>query len=419
MTPKTLYRLASGSMLAIALLFISPIPASAQTECTAAKVSVKGFPAKRGDETVITDKTTANLGDWITVQIEVIPCPPAKTTANTTTQPPPAGGTKPTGTAATPGKDQALPPTGSRLPAPDGTNPVTPPAPPLPSDQSWIPGLKQSDLWLLVPYLNARQLKGVYPTAIDPQNHMLTFHLSRTEASKQAWRDLLSKPDFTERKMSFSVGLEDKEQFPTSAILSLVVMQWQWFLLAAAVFLLVLYIFFRLAASTPIIRDGGITKGGIPKVSVLWKRNPAGVELAPFSLARSQMAFWFFMVISAFVLIWLIIGDTDTVTSGMLVLIGISAGTALGSTAIDSSSEDPPSAEKSRGFINDILSDGKGISFHRFQIVIWTIVLGFVFVRNVIGHLAMPDFGTTLLTLMGISSGTYLGMKLPEKPPGT
>ena len=27
----------------------------------------------------------------------------------------------------------------------------------------------------------------------------------------------------------------------------------------------------------------------------------------------------------------------------------------------------------------------------------------------------MPEFSTTLLGLMGISSGTYLGFKLPEK----
>jgi len=27
----------------------------------------------------------------------------------------------------------------------------------------------------------------------------------------------------------------------------------------------------------------------------------------------------------------------------------------------------------------------------------------------------MPDFDTTTLALMGISSGTYLGFKIPEK----
>jgi hypothetical protein len=30
-------------------------------------------------------------------------------------------------------------------------------------------------------------------------------------------------------------------------------------------------------------------------------------------------------------------------------------------------------------------------------------------------HLIMPEFDGTLLTLMGLSSGTYLGFKLPEK----
>jgi len=130
------------------------------------------------------------------------------------------------------------------------------------------------------------------------------------------------------------------------------------------------------------------------------------------------MAFWFFLVITAFVLIWMIIGDTDTITPGVLVLIGISAGTALGATAIDSgkrkTTPEPVRGEESRGFLNDILSDGTGVSFHRFQIVVWTIVLGFIFSRRVLNHLAMPDFGTNLLTLMGISSGTYLGLKLPE-----
>jgi hypothetical protein len=27
----------------------------------------------------------------------------------------------------------------------------------------------------------------------------------------------------------------------------------------------------------------------------------------------------------------------------------------------------------------------------------------------------MPEFGATLLALMGISAGTYLGFKIPEK----
>ena len=69
----------------------------------------------------------------------------------------------------------------------------------------------------------------------------------------------------------------------------------------------------------------------------------------------------------------------------------------------------------SRGFLNDLVTGNEGISFHRFQIVVWTVVLGFVFVTEVYQRLAMPEFSATLLTLMGITSGTYLGFKFPEQ----
>jgi hypothetical protein len=69
----------------------------------------------------------------------------------------------------------------------------------------------------------------------------------------------------------------------------------------------------------------------------------------------------------------------------------------------------------SKGFWSDVLSDEEGIQFHRFQIVVWTTVLGVVFLHAVWVRLAMPEFDATLLALMGISSGTYLGFKIPEK----
>ena len=37
-----------------------------------------------------------------------------------------------------------------------------------------------------------------------------------------------------------------------------------------------------------------------------------------------------------------------------------------------------------------------------------------MFVHTVWTTLAMPDFDNTLLGLMGISSGTYIGVKMPE-----
>ena len=62
----------------------------------------------------------------------------------------------------------------------------------------------------------------------------------------------------------------------------------------------------------------------------------------------------------------------------------------------------------------DILSDANGISFHRFQVAAWTLVLGIIFCIAVYKVLAMPDFNGSLLALLGISAGTYLGLKIPE-----
>jgi len=69
----------------------------------------------------------------------------------------------------------------------------------------------------------------------------------------------------------------------------------------------------------------------------------------------------------------------------------------------------------SSGFLRDILSDSTGYSFHRFQIFAWTIVLGIIFVSSVYNNLTMAEFSPTLLGLMGLSAGTYIGFKLPEQ----
>ena len=73
------------------------------------------------------------------------------------------------------------------------------------------------------------------------------------------------------------------------------------------------------------------------------------------------------------------------------------------------------SAPASSGFLRDILSDSSGYSFHRFQIFAWTIVLGIIFVSSVYNNLTMPEFSSTLLGLMGLSAGTYIGFKFPEQ----
>lgn len=229
-------------------------------------------------------------------------------------------------------------------------------------------------------------------------------------------------------------------------------------------------LFIYLALSTSILRDPA---------------QPVRADgLSPVSLGRCQMAFWFFLVAGAFVFLWLVTGrgDLDTITDSTLVLLGISAGTALGAAFVPDKNEggaDTPvvnyradlAAAKQRlltlkndraifaktpdsagsletngkdiqeanaalrkgeenlaayrranphQFLTDLLSeDGKTVTFHRFQVVGWTLVLGIVFVSEVLTRLAMPTFSSTLLLLMGISSGTYIGFKFTPNKPST
>lgn len=317
----------------------------------------------------------------------------------------------------------------------------------------------------LVLFINSLQINGIKINKVD-DNHA-EFFLRHTEESKGNWAKLLKQRDgFFTNKVSVSIGLEDEEPVKSSVKdFELIFVKKFWFLLCLGLFGIILILFIRLASKSNIIRDSG------PKPKDSRK---------PFSIGRTQMAFWFFLVIVSFPLIWLITGEPSEITGSILALMGISSGTALGATAIDTNklknlkdkllkneTEKPAMKEhikeietllnqatsisekenlnlelqdlkikikeiddfkklnpnfskgrKSDGFINDILSDNTGFSFHRFQILIWTIVLGIIFIVEVISNLQMPEFDDTLLMLMGISSGTYIGFKFPEQQPG-
>jgi len=147
-----------------------------------------------------------------------------------------------------------------------------------------------------------------------------------------------------------------------------------------------------------------------------------------FSLGRSQLAFWTVIVISSFIYVFLKCStaqhfDIPNLNDVNLALLGIAAGTTLVSKTIDNSQRDadgdaiPQQDYPSKGFFIDIISDEKGVSIHRLQNVIWTIVVGAIYIGYVANHPQLPDgtiITTQLLALMGISTGAYLGLKINE-----
>lgn len=272
-------------------------------------------------------------------------------------------------------------------------------------DGNTIQDCKQQGIAL---FLDGKQIKGLVP---DNDKGRLLYHLDHTTDSEDTWADLLGDPPldhrFWERPTRVSVGLENGLPIESNATFNLVRIRQGYFWSCSVLFLLLLAALIWLALSTDLLRDSG--------------PNPAQ-GLKPFSLARCQMAFWFVIVVGSFLFIWLVTGDLDILNTSTLVLIGIGSGTALGAAVIDAGNAkeaaaagNPPAPKKSVDFLRDLLNDAAGISFHRFQMLVWTLVLAVIFFYGAWHRLEMPEFSATLLALQGISAGTYLGFKIPEQ----
>ena len=131
-----------------------------------------------------------------------------------------------------------------------------------------------------------------------------------------------------------------------------------------------------------------------------------------YSLGRVQMAFWLVASAFGYVFIWVLSGQyINVVTAATFTLLGITGATGLAAKAIDGNAA--PSA--TRGFLMDILSDGRGgVKLHRIQVAIWTLILGAIFVWNILDQLILTDFDANLLILLGIANGVYAGFKMQE-----
>ena len=309
-------------------------------------------------------------------------------------------------------------------------------------------------------YLGGHKLTRSSPSLADVHQEYMRFHLQIHPDDRDAWVQILYQArEAEDHKVPLSIGLKDNMQtFGSEVELALIVYPRYTFLVIGLLAALLVATVI-LSVRTDLLRDGSVPP-------------PLPARL-PYNLGRVQMAFWFYLVIASYLYVWLITGEYNTVTNSVLALIGISAGTGVAAvlldkqkveevltqrtklemqrTALISRIEDlsaakpaagsqldqelqqkknslteiqaqlahspaPPQPAVSSGFLKDILSSGEGIGFHRFQMVVWTMVFGIIFVRSVYRELAMPNFDTSLLGLMGLSSGTYIGFKFPEKP---
>ncbi|NOU19998.1 MAG: hypothetical protein HOO91_20765 [Bacteroidales bacterium] len=141
-------------------------------------------------------------------------------------------------------------------------------------------------------------------------------------------------------------------------------------------------------------------------------------EKKPFSYSRVQLAWWTWIIITAFITIIFANGGTIPVLStSTLILLGISAGTTSIANIIDVSdpSQSRHQNEKGEGLLYDIIADANGASIHRLQAVLFNIIFGIWMLVTVYNKMdIIPPINTNCLVLLGISAGTYSVVKTSE-----
>ncbi|MDR3693748.1 hypothetical protein [Mucilaginibacter sp.] len=187
--------------------------------------------------------------------------------------------------------------------------------------------------------------------------------------------------------------------------------------------IVIIILFIGVAWKSNLLRDPVADKDAFMTAAKLTKyANVTDINLIPkaFSLARTQLAVWTVVISCTYIYLGLIehFSLTDIgISTTILTLMGISAGTTAIGSAIDNTNPSQQGAQyPSDNFLMDILSDQNGVNIHRFQNVIWTVIAVLLFLSKVrymdCGQL--PTLDSTLIALTGISSATYLGLKVNE-----
>jgi hypothetical protein len=245
----------------------------------------------------------------------------------------------------------------------------------------------------------------------DPAKRWLTFPISRTATSAQAesekaWTYLLHNPfemlrkNF-QRKVSVSIRHSDGTGEISCSAAALQVSSKPAMLSAGLLVAGILLLLSWLAVSSDILRDAGPTAAPLQ----------AG-QRRTYSLARLQMAWWFGIVLSCYVFLWVILGDLPILSNSALWLMGMSG--AAGAVAAGVDQQKQNTVQVSQGWISDLLTNANGVALHRFQMLAWTVVLGVIFIQQCLANLGMPEFDASTLALVGVSTGAYLGCKIPE-----
>jgi hypothetical protein len=226
-------------------------------------------------------------------------------------------------------------------------------------------------------------------------------------------------------------------------------LQWLLFLLALLLAFLFIRIAFDLAKKSELLRDESyvnddssptsaklvrMDKSGNPYIlidekqpSIPSNRKPVNLK-PPFSYARVQMLWWTLIILTCYTFFFGITGYLLPLNQTAVLLLGL-GGIVLATGRFIDNREIADDAIRlgtrsqdnvqDEDFWRNILSDKKGPSIHRLQAVMFNIIFGvgyvFYFIAQVKNsNYPLVEFDEWQLTLLGVSSATYLVLKTSE-----
>lgn len=253
---------------------------------------------------------------------------------------------------------------------------------------------------------------GLHPLGCDPATDRLAFAIKKSDVTASpvtntAWEAILGYPWDTlksnfKRELRYTVtqpAESTNAQILSSGILTLLIANLGFGLLGAGLGAALWITLVYLGCNSGMLRDDG--------------NQGYTLQQRTYSLGRVQMAWWFGIVMSAYIFLWAMTREIPALGSQALLLMGISGVTGLTSVGLNAGMQKQLPVSHGK-FFEDLLTDAYGITLHRFQMLAMTVILGVMFVIHVVTTLTMPEFDGTLLALMGIAGGTYVGFKIPE-----
>lgn len=190
-------------------------------------------------------------------------------------------------------------------------------------------------------------------------------------------------------------------------------------LLGTAILVIVIISFLVFIYASNMLKDAARDENG----------KPLPEHERPYSYSRSQLFWWTSIIISCLIIFLLKNWCLLYLNESCVILLGLGGLVHAGGRIMEQRDLSDPNVQVGKrkqdhksgksSFFNDILKDKSGLTIHRLQSFLFNVIFGLGFIiyfsiKAAEGGYPFYEFSTMQLTLLGVSSATYLTLKATE-----